>query len=75
MQKDLEATKREAYTLLQENINAFRELNRRPAFLNIGQDTDVDQLIGNQVKWHKPYHLKFNVSKPQRAIRRERGDT
>ena len=50
-----------------ENVDEFKRLNEMPVPLCFGEDVDVDQLIKNEAKWHKSCHLKFSVSKLDRA--------
>ena len=63
-----------AYVSFIENVDEFKRLNQMPVPLCFGEDVDVDQLIKNEAKWHKSCHLKFSVSKLDRAKKRKRDE-
>ena len=59
--------KSEAYASFLKNVNKFNQL---PIKLNFDLDKDVDKLVKQEAKWHKSCHMKFNMSKLQRARKR-----
>ena len=61
----------DVYGTFLTNVKTFEELKQLPVPLNFGQNIDVDQLVENQAKWHKSCHLKFSLSKLQRARKRK----
>lgn len=57
------------------NMKGFKDLNQLPVTLKLEQHIDVDQLVKNQAKWHKSCHMKFSMSKLQRARKRGGDET
>ena len=59
------------YESFLRNVDEFKRLNALPAVvcLDVGSAT-VDDLVKNESKWHRSCHLKFSLSKLQKAQQR-----
>ena len=53
--------KSETYASFLNNVNEFRDLNQLPVELNFDGVMDVDQLVRQEAKWHKCYHIKIKL--------------
>ena len=59
------------YESFLRNVDEFKRLNALPAVVCLDVDSaTVDDLVKNESKWHRSCHLKFSLSKLQKAQQR-----